>query len=240
MFPIRDETPSGTFPTVTILLIAVNIGVYVKEVQLNREQQEKLMWRYAIVPARIVDAVSTSPENAAALAPSFFTSMFLHGGLFHLLGNMWYLWIFGNNVEDRLGRVRFLLFYLMCGLLAGFTHVYLHPNSPVPTIGASGAIAGVLGAYFISYPGARVLCLVFIFIFITFIRIPAFILLGFWFLMQLLSGTAEGHSNVAWWAHIGGFVAGMVLIVLLPKYKKAKPKRDDTWYEKRRQRIPSR
>jgi membrane associated rhomboid family serine protease len=180
------------------------------------------MKQYGVIPA----AVFAWPESDLPLQTiivPFFTSMFLHAGWLHVLGNMWYLWIFGDNVEDRLGHLTFLLFYVLCGLGAGVVHTILNANTLVPSVGASGAIAGVLGAYLISYPFARVLTLIPIFIFIQVIEIPALIVLGFWFLMQFLNGTASlamttaSQGGVAWWAHVGGFVVGMLLIGLFPR-----------------------
>jgi hypothetical protein len=147
--------------------------------------------------------------------------MFLHGGWMHLIGNMWFMWIFGDNVEDRMGHGGFLVFYLLCGIAASVANMALMPHSHMPTIGASGAIAGVLGAYFLLYPGARILTLIPIFIFIRFVELPAFVFLGFWFVMQFFSGAAAitggNTSNVAFWAHVGGFVAGMVLLGLFAR-----------------------
>ncbi|MEW6426084.1 MAG: rhomboid family intramembrane serine protease, partial [Bacillota bacterium] len=148
----------------------------------------------------------------------FLSAMFLHGGWFHVIGNMWYLWIFGDNVEDRLGRFRYLLFYLAAGIIGSIAHILTNPTSPVPVIGASGAIAGVLGGYFITFPRSRVLALVPVFFFLTLMEVPAVIYLALWFVLQLFNGTLSlgGVANpVAWWAHIGGFVAGMVLIKLM-------------------------
>ncbi len=157
------------------------------------------------------------PEQIARLT----TSMFLHGGWLHVLGNMLYLWIFGDNVEDRLGHFRYLIFYLLTGYVATLSHVFLYPLSDVPLIGASGAVAGILGAYLILYPRARVLTLVFIFVFIQIVPIPAVIFLGIWFLMQLLSGVAglssQAVQGVAFWAHVGGFAAGMLLVALFAR-----------------------
>src|SRR6185295_4203448 len=158
------------------------------------------------------------------------TAMFLHGGWLHLIGNMWYLWIFGDNIEDRLGHVTYLLFYLLCGLGAGIVHTFFNAESVLPSVGASGAIAGVLGAYVISYPFARVVTLVPIFIFVQIIEIPALIVLGFWFVMQLFTGTAAlattsaNNGGVAWWAHIGGFVIGIILVSIFPR--KDRPRYD--------------
>jgi len=150
--------------------------------------------------------------------------MFLHGGFVHLIGNMWYLWIFGDNVEDRLGRVKFIIFYLICGIGSAIVHVYFNSQSEVPCVGASGAIAGVLGAYMVTFPRARVLVLIPLFIVWQTIELPAIIVLGFWFLIQFFSGTASISSThgggVAWWAHIGGFVLGVILIKLFPKSRR--------------------
>ncbi len=177
---------------------------------------------YGVVPAQVVSwPESDLPVTAVALP--FLTSIFLHGGWFHLIGNMWYLWIFGDNVEDRLGHFNYLVFYLLCGFGAGIAHTALNYNSIVPSVGASGAIAGVLGAYLISYPFAKVLTLVPIFMFAQIIEIPAIIVLGFWFIMQFLSGTASlatttaGEGGVAWWAHVGGFVLGLLLVGVFPR-----------------------
>jgi len=178
---------------------------------------DEFIAQYAVVPYHLLNFYSPV-ETIIKLT----TTMFLHGGWLHLLGNMLYIWIFGDNVEDRMGRGRFIIFYLLTGYIATLTHVYFLPHSTVPMVGASGAIAGILGAYFVLYPRAKVLTLVPIFIFITFIRIPALLFLGVWFLLQVINQTmissAEAQS-VAWWAHIGGFVAGAVLIKLFSKRK---------------------
>jgi membrane associated rhomboid family serine protease len=177
--------------------------------------------RYGVVPAAVFSP--GSGLTMGAIAVSFFTSMFLHGGWLHLIGNMWYLWIFGDNVEDRLGHFTYLVFYLLCGLGAGIVHTILNYNVDLPSIGASGAIAGVLGAYVVSYPFARVQTVIPIFIFIQIIEIPALIVLGFWFVMQFFYGattlaSATGNTGgVAWWAHVGGFVIGMILVPLFPR-----------------------
>ena len=177
---------------------------------------------YGVVPAKVF-AWPHSHASLAVLAIPFVTSMFLHGGWLHLIGNMWYLWIFGHGVEDRLGHFRYFLFYMICGLGAGIAQVAMSTDTRIPSIGASGAIAGVLGAYIISYPLARILTLVPIFFFIQIIEIPAFIVLGFWFLVQFLSGAsslqgataASTGGDVAWWAHVGGFLLGMVLMTVM-------------------------
>jgi len=203
---------------VTWGLIVFNCLVFVYQLALPEGGLPRFFHLYGMVPARF-----SSPGWAAeagypqSLALPFFTSMFLHGGFFHLLTNMWTLWIFGDNVEDRMGRLRYLVFYLVCGLGAGLVHWLTNMDSTVPTIGASGAIAGVLGAYLVLYPRARVLTLVPLFFWPLFFEIPALLYLGFWFVSQLLSGAsalasgAAGAGGIAWWAHIGGFLAGLAL-----------------------------
>jgi membrane associated rhomboid family serine protease len=219
MLPLRDNIPSRSFPVITIFIIVLNIAAFFYELSLG-ESLEPFFYQFGIVPARVFSG--TEAQLAIpGLAIPFLTSMFLHGGILHLVGNMWYLWIFGDNVEDRLGHFKFLFFYLLCGLGASIVHMVFNPKSAVPSIGASGAIAGVLGAYLISYPFARVLTLVPLFIIWEFIEIPAMIVLGVWFLLQFLSGTASLTSasaqagGIAWWAHIGGFLIGIVLLFIL-------------------------
>ncbi len=218
MIPFKDNIPSRTIPFITVLIIILNVLVFVFEISLGPRTLQAFIYAFGVVPAQFLAEPYIVP---------FFTSMFLHGGWMHLIGNMWYLWIFGDNVEDKLGHFRFLLFYLLCGLGAGIVHMALNVNSVIPSVGASGAIAGVLGAYMLSYPGARVLTLVPIFIFIQVIEIPALVVLFFWFVMQLFSGMASlavattSSGGVAWWAHIGGFVIGMILLGVLgrkPRY----------------------
>jgi len=221
MIPFRDNIPSRSFPIITIAIILANVFVFLYELGLGRSLQPFIM-QYGVVPA----AVFRWPQSDlpfASVALPFLTSMFLHGGWLHLIGNMWYLWIFGDNVEDRLGHFAYLIFYLLCGLGAGIVHTILNYQTVVPSVGASGAIAGVLGAYVVSYPRARVLTLVPIFIFIQIIEIPAVILLGLWFILQFFSGaaslatTSAGAGGVAWWAHVGGFVIGIILVGLFPR-----------------------
>lgn len=198
-----------------------NIFVFLYELALGRYLEPFLM-HYGVVPA-LVFAWPQTDLPLSAVAIPFLTSMFLHGGWLHLIGNMWYLWIFGDNVEDRLGHFTYLIFYLLCGLGAGIVHTVLNYDVEVPSIGASGAIAGVLGAYLVSYPKARVLTLVPIFVFLQIIEIPALIVLGFWFIMQFLYGAASlaaataNTGGVAWWAHVGGFIIGMILVGLFPR-----------------------
>ena len=231
MIPFRDNIPSRSFPVINIAIILTNILVFFYELSLGRHLESFIM-QYGIVPAA-VSQWSQSDLPFSAVALPFLTSMFLHGGWLHLIGNMWYLWIFGDNIEDRLGHFGYSIFYLLCGLGAGIAHTTLNYDSTAPSIGASGAIAGVLGAYLVSYPFARVLTLVPIFVFLQVIEIPALIVLGFWFLMQFLYGatalaSATGNSGgVAWWAHVGGFIVGMILVSLFPS--KDRPKYDYNW-----------
>lgn len=211
MFPIRDTIPSHTRPHITWALILVNVAVFLVQFSLSQEAHEAFVFYFGMVPAAVAHG-DLAVVRPSAGTMSFLSSMFVHGGLFHLLANMWTLWIFGDNVEDRMGHVRFLIFYLLCGLVAGGAHFLSDPASTVPTVGASGAIAGVLGAYFILFPKSRVLTLIPIIIYPLFIEIPAFVYLGFWFISQLVSGSmAAGGGGIAWWAHVGGFVAGVVL-----------------------------
>ncbi len=221
MIPLRDNVPSRLFPLMTILLVAGNVTAFIYELTMSPRALNRFIYHAGVVPA-VVFHWPQSHLPASALFAPFITSMFLHGGWLHLIGNMWYLWIFGPGVEDRLGHFRFLPFYMLCGIGAGIVHTIMNADATIPTVGASGAIAGVLGAYVVSYPFARVLTLIPIFIFIQFIEIPAVIVLGFWFLMQFLSGTASlavstsaNTGGVAWWAHVGGFIIGIILVTLL-------------------------
>jgi membrane associated rhomboid family serine protease len=199
-----------------MLLVAINVIVFFWEISLGPDLEPALL-NVAFVPARFWNLPGAMLPNIITM----FVSMFLHGGWLHLGGNMLYLWIFGDNVEDRLGHARYLFFYLACGLLATLAHAAMNPASAVPSIGASGAIAGVLGAYIVLFPKQRVTTLIPIFIFITVREVPAILLLGFWILMQIffgaasMSGDLQSAGGVAYFAHIGGFVAGMVLIILL-------------------------
>lgn len=209
--PLRDDNPTRRIPYVTVLLLALNILVFVVQV-FSPSGLEYYVLRMGAIPYEITHFTSLPIPDVPRLPPplTLLTAMFLHGGIFHLLGNMLYLWIFGNNIEDYLGSFRFILFYLLSGLGASLTHIIFNPNSQVPMIGASGAIAGVLGAYLILYPRANVLTLVFLFFFIRIVPIPAAIVLGFWFLLQVMNVGMGG--GVAWWAHIGGFLVGILLI----------------------------
>jgi len=210
LIPIHDDNPTEITPYVTIAIIAINVIVFIYQLALGRYGNQAFVLKMGIIPYEFTHAVDIPPYASHPLILNLFAAMFMHGGILHLLGNMLYLWIFGNNVEDAMGHVRFLIFYLLTGLLASATHIILMPNSMVPMIGASGAISGVLGAYFILFPWAKVHTLIFLFFFITVIQIPAMVVLGFWFIFQLLS--LFGKGNVAWFAHIGGFLSGMILV----------------------------
>ncbi len=216
MIPLRDNIPTRRFPIVTLCIMAITTLVFFYELSLGSSVRQ-LFFNAGIVPKNFT-LLASHPQLSLSILPTLFTYMFLHGGWWHIISNMWILWIFGDNIEDRLGRIRFLVFYVAMGVIAGLAHLLTNPQSTVPTVGASGAIAGVMGAYFILYPGARVLTLVPIFIFIQLIELPAFIFLGLWFLGQFfmgalgLVGGSQAASGIAWWAHIGGFVAGFFLI----------------------------
>jgi membrane associated rhomboid family serine protease len=224
VIPLRDTIPSRTAPIVTVALIAINLLVFLHETALG-PYLPQFVDAYGLVPARFV-YWRGNPLDPARFMP-LLTSMFWHGGWLHLIGNMLYLWIFGDNVEDKLGHFRFVFFYVLCGLGAALCQVALSPDSTIPTVGASGAIAGVLGAYLVSFPRSRVVTFIPIFIFPWIVQIPAVLYLLFWFAMQLLSGVAslnvpEGTGGVAWWAHIGGFVAGIVgVFVLAPSPRRS-------------------
>lgn len=222
MIPLRDDTPSSSAPLMTWLIIAANVLVFLYMLSLGSGAAvERFYLSFGAVPA---DLTGRSGAVPAAAYPTLFSSMFIHGGWFHLLGNMLYLWIFGDNVEDLTGRGGFLLFYLISGLAATGTHIVLNPASQLPLVGASGAIAGVLGGYLILFPRARVLTLIPLGIFSRLIAVPAVLFLPLWFVFQLFSGlgTLGGDAaGVAFWAHVGGFVAGAALIRLFARRRSA-------------------
>ena len=215
MIPLRDDNPTRHFPWLTVTLIAANLAVFLYEVSLDPAALQALWSQWAFVPARFL-ADPFSPFEITTI----FSAMFLHAGWVHVIGNMLYLWIFGNNIEDRLGPLRFMLFYLTCGIAAALAQAFATPGAMVPTIGASGAVAGVLAAYLLLYPGASVVTIIPVFVFIQVARVPAFLVIGFWFVLQLGSGLASlgagmaDTGGVAWFAHIGGFVAGLLLAAL--------------------------
>ena len=216
MIPLHDDNPTKTTPFVTVSLVVACTLVFFYELSLGPQAGQRFVYRYGAIPAVIFGQESLPPKVMALPAYiTLITSMFLHGGLMHLIGNMLYLWIFGNNIEDAMGHVRFILFYLSCGVIAAMSHAAFDPSSVMPMIGASGAISGVLGAYLLLYPRAHVLVLIPLGLFFWRMYVPAGVVLGFWLVFQLLSGAASiggAGGGVAWFAHIGGFVAGMVLI----------------------------
>jgi membrane associated rhomboid family serine protease len=216
MIPLHDDNPTTLTPIVTVAVIAICVLVFLWQLSLPPGAAERAVYGLGLIPAVLFDRAQLPPEIASVPAElSIVTSMFLHGGLLHLGGNMLYLWIFGNNVEDSMGHGRFVAFYLLCGLAAALAQAFQAPDSTVPMIGASGAIGGVLGGYFMLFPRAHVLVLVPIGFFITTLRVPAVVVLGLWFVLQFVNSamTVGQAGGVAYWAHIGGFLAGVVLIV---------------------------
>ena len=219
--PLRDENPTSRFPFVTVAFIALNILIFFSQL-VSGEGLQYYVYRMGAIPYEITHFTSFQIGDVSRLSPplTLITAMFLHGGILHLFGNMLYLWIFGNNIEDRLGSLRFLLFYLISGLGASFTHIFFNPNSQMPMIGASGAIAGILGAYLILFPRANVMTMVFFFFFVRIVPIPAAIVLGLWFFLQMLNIGMGG--GVAWFAHIGGFLIGILLIRIFARRRNSK------------------
>jgi membrane associated rhomboid family serine protease len=218
LIPLKDTIPSRSFPVVTILLIIINVAVFLFGVfVLDSRQAELMIFKYGLIPDNIrLSEVTSIYEFRTFILRPFLTNMFLHGGWGHIISNMWILFIFGDNVEDRMGKVRYFLFYIICGLIASFTHFILHRNSAVPAIGASGAISGVMAAYMFMFPKSTIVSFVPIIIIPLFVPIPAMIFIGIWFLGQLLSGTtslmlSNAATGIAFWAHIGGFVGGFLL-----------------------------
>lgn len=227
MIPLKDINRTRTFPAVTLLLIGVNAAVFVYQLTLGAGSVlTGFFYQFGLVPRALFSFGHWQETGILMGLAPLFTSMFLHGGWMHFLGNMLYLWVFGDNVEDWLGALRFLLFYLVCGLLAALLQIAVHPGSPIPMIGASGAISGVLAAYLVLFPGARVLTFVPILFFFYLVRLPALIFLGLWFLLQFFNGAVSltagdlSMGGTAWWAHIGGFVAGLVLILKARKSRR--------------------
>jgi membrane associated rhomboid family serine protease len=216
MLPLKDDNPTRITRFITLVLIGFNVLVFLYQVSLGPESLKVFIYQYGTVPSVIAGHLKL-PSAIAAIPPalSIFTSMFLHGSWMHLIGNMWFLWIFGNNIEEAMGGLRYLLFYLLCGIIASGSQVLSNPDSVLPSIGASGAIAGVLGAYIMLYPRARIWTLIFLGFFMRLLYIPAGFILGYWFLIQVLGGSMAGMQDaggVAFWAHIGGFIAGIALV----------------------------
>ncbi|MBN2610104.1 MAG: rhomboid family intramembrane serine protease [Bacteroidales bacterium] len=226
MIPLKDTIPSKSFPVINYLLILANLVVFIFEIRLPEAQLNELFYRYGLVPANILPALLGGEEGSYKILYTFVTNIFLHGGLWHFLGNMLFLFIFGDNVEDRMGKFGYLVFYLLTGVLASATHFVLYIHSPVPAIGASGAISGVMAAYMFLFPKSKVITLIPVFYIIPlFVPIPAFIFIGIWFILQLLSGASHlmfhgTASGIAFWAHIGGFIAGWVLYKMFVKRKR--------------------
>ncbi len=213
MIPLRDAIRSKNFPAVNFIIIGLNVIVFLWQLAQGPHLKEAL-YLYGIVPLRYSDPELSAQFTGFQQYLPFLTSMFLHGGFLHIIMNMWFLYIFGDNIEDRLGHIRYLVFYLFCGVAAGLVHLFTNWNSDIPTIGASGAVSGVMGAYLLLYPRSKILTLIPIFFFFQFVEIPAFIFLGFWLLLQLFSAglTPSNLGGIAFWAHIGGFIAGLIFI----------------------------
>jgi len=229
MIPFKDDNPTTSFPIVTIALIIINIAMFVLQIT-GPQDGTGLSTQLSVIPVRFIPFDGTLAVNGVSeftLNPLFtlITYAFLHGGIGHLAFNMLFLWIFGNNIEDALGKIRFILFYLICGVAAALLHIIMHLDSQALMLGASGSVAGILGAYMLLYPHAHIHTLFWFIIFIRVIKVPAIFFIGFWFFMQIMNVTGGGKSTTAWYAHIGGFVAGIVLILLFkPKDKKKKRK----------------
>ena len=227
MIPLRDSAPRYSAPFVTVGLIVINTLVFIYQWRLDPFSLEYLFAQNGVVPLRFAEFVAGRVPVEAAIPPML-TSMFLHGGFLHLLGNMWFLWIFGDNVEDQLGHFRYLVFYLACGLVASMAHIFANPSSLIPSVGASGAIAGIMAGYMLLFPGARVLTL--IPFFLIFIReLPAWVILLYWIVIQVVSGlttlgtpVALSQGGVAWWAHVGGFLAGLALVKIMGRRRQVR------------------
>lgn len=235
MLPLRDDIPSRTYPVATVTIIVLNVLVFLCELLLG-SRLEDLLFDWAIVPLRYTDSDVAGKFTLTEQAAPFLSSMFLHGGWLHLFGNMWTLWIFGDNVEDRLGRKRYVGLYLVSGFAAGLLHIVTNPQSGVPTIGASGAVAGVMGAYFRFFPHARVETVIPPFFFGPVFVLPALIFLGWWLLLQFFNGTMSllagpgDFGGVAWWAHVGGFLIGMGLVLFAPRTGRGRLRTETDYY----------
>jgi membrane associated rhomboid family serine protease len=219
-FPLKDENPTKRFSYMTLLVIILNCLIFFVHLVGGRYYRSLMAAKFGVVPFEIVNAVDLNPKVAGGPYVTLITSQFLHGSFLHLLGNMWFLWIFGNNIEDIVGHARFILFYLLGGVAAALLQVLLSADSTIPVIGASGAVSAILGAYVLKFPRARVRTLMFIFIFVTIINVPAVAFIGIWFFLQVLNSLAGPLSNVAWFAHIGGFIFGLIFIKVFEKREK--------------------
>ena len=219
MIPLRDNLPTGRAPVLTLIIIGANAYVYLKEFLLGPWGSQRFILYYGLIPCGLTGECEIV-GRAFSPEVTLLTSMFVHAGFFHFAGNMLYLWIFGNNVEDSMGKIRFAIFYLLCGLGAAFVQIFVSPASRIPMVGASGAISGVLGAYLLLFPHARVLTLIPLGFFTQLVEIPAVIVLGFWIVVQLFNGLLTFNfsgGGVAWFAHVGGFAVGMLLIGLFKR-----------------------
>lgn len=220
MIPLKDENPTRIFPFITIGLIFANTVVLILQFS-SRTDPQQIAFAYGAIPRFLLSFTSVQPIHPVI---TIFTSMFMHGGFLHIATNMLYLWIFGNNIEDKLGHLRFIIFYLLCGIAAAYSHALTNPSSGIPMIGASGAVSGILGAYLILFPRARIHTLVFLGFFIQIVKLPAIFIIGFWIVIQfingILSNSFAGQSGVAWFAHIGGFISGLLLIMIFLKTRR--------------------
>ncbi|MBI5410347.1 MAG: rhomboid family intramembrane serine protease [Nitrospirae bacterium] len=220
MIPFKDDNPTRSFPFITIVLIAANTAIFTLQA-LSPVDAQKIAFAYGAIPNYILRFEDVQPIHPLL---TVFTSMFMHGGFLHLGGNMLYLWIFGNNIEDKLGRWRFIIFYLFCGIAAAYAHALSNPASRIPMIGASGAVSGILGAYMLLFPHARIHTLIFLGFFVQVVRLPAIFVIGFWIVLQFINGMISkglmGNGGVAWFAHIGGFIIGLLFIKLFLKTKR--------------------
>jgi membrane associated rhomboid family serine protease len=225
MIPIRDNNPKGYFPFINYIFIALNIYFFFRQPE-NMEELRIYFYTYGVVPENLLNIVSHMMNHNYSVLSSLITSMFIHGDFIHLIGNMLFLWVFGDNIEYVLGHVKYILFFLLCGIMATLAQFFINPHSTLPMIGASGAISGILGAYLLKFPSNRVTVLFILFIFIRTFKVPALVVLGFWFFYQIIEGyfflEKQTMGGVAWFAHIGGFTAGIILIKVfefLPKKK---------------------
>lgn len=220
MIPLKDDNPAAVFPFVTIGLIALNIIVFFLQI-ISPADPVKTVFAYGAIPHFLVTFKGVQPVHPVL---TIFTSMFMHGGFLHLAGNMLYLWIFGNNIEDKLGHIRFIVFYLLCGVAAAYSHALTEPLAMIPMIGASGAVSGILGAYLLLFPHARVHTLIFLGFYVQMVRLPAILVIGLWIVIQFINGIltqgVAGGGGVAWFAHIGGFVSGILIIMIFLRFRR--------------------